>query len=150
MFNIKLPLENIQFKDKFKNIKAINGNYIVNIQSSNNGGGTHWTALIMTSKLSIYYDPFGLQPPQEIVEFGRRNGRKMIYSSDQIQHKDSVFCGWFSLFLLYFITVLNSSNKHYRKLLNLHNQLFDLIKKQTNDDKLQGLFSKLVKQTENI
>ena len=40
----KLPLIAVTMKDELPN-KLQNGNYIINLQSSTQGNGTHWTAL---------------------------------------------------------------------------------------------------------
>ena len=49
--------------------------------------GTHWACYID----SFYFDPFGLQPPKNILFIKR-------YNTSQYQKKISVLCGYFCLF----------------------------------------------------
>lgn len=39
------------------------GAYIINIQSSEDGSGTHWVSLYLAKKKAFYSDSFGLPPP---------------------------------------------------------------------------------------
>jgi hypothetical protein len=100
----KVPLREVLNKDLFASKSPKQGCYIVNLESSTVGPGTHWTGLIITEKLAVYWDPFGLPPPRSIIRFIKKspNNLRMIYSTDQIQELNSNFCGWFVLYFLYF------------------------------------------------
>ena len=62
----------IVMKDELKNMKPINTNYIVNLESSSMGNGTHWMALKIENKDCVYFDSYGMLPPEEIITFCKR------------------------------------------------------------------------------
>ena len=143
----KINIIQVLSKDLFKNYKAKAGCYIVNLGDSNTGG-THWTSFIINDKIATYFDSFGLIPPQSIVKFIKRYNKhlRIIYSIDQIQDYNSVLCGWFCVYYLYFFNVLhkkNTSNISY--LLNNHNQKYDLDNTSKNDGILQLLIKGILK-----
>ena len=145
----KINLIDVLSKDLFKNIKAIEGCYIINIQSSNNGNGTHWTSLLLIKNFAIYFDSYGIIMPNEILRFIKRYSFKkkdfhIIYSVDQIQSMESVFCGYYCLYFLYFITILNKKSSKFKVLLNIHNQLYELKDKPINDIILKRLIKSII------
>jgi len=71
--------------------------YVINLDDST-GRGTHWVALFRKPREDYYFDSFGLPPPEEILE-GRR-GRRLFYSNNQIQGKDSIMCGYYAVVFL--------------------------------------------------
>ena len=80
-----------------------NGSFILNTDSSDNDG-THWTCLYITNVnikdgSCIYFDPYGLPPPTEVLEFCK-SASDRIYSSFPIQNLNSVLCGHFSAYVL--------------------------------------------------
>lgn len=138
----KLPLHNVLQKDRFRQIPNPQlGAYIVNLESSTAGRGTHWTALVITERFAVYFDSFGLPIPTAILRFIYRAPTKLkiIYSTDQIQVPDSIFCGWYCLYYIYFMTVLHKNVVDKRYLLNKHNQIYSLENKHLNDKILQKL-----------
>lgn len=74
--------------------------YIVNLDSSTTGkGGTHWTLLVIKdSTHAMYFDPFGLPPPKEVIDF--TGTREVIYSSNEMQNIESVLCGYFCIYVM--------------------------------------------------
>ena len=62
----------VVMKDELVNYKPKNGNYIINLESSTSGNGTHWLALIVHDKKCFYQDSFGIIPPQEVTEFCKK------------------------------------------------------------------------------
>jgi hypothetical protein len=45
------------------------GNYIINLEDSDAGNGTHWTAFtIIGNKYACYFDSFGFMPPTPSIE----------------------------------------------------------------------------------
>ena len=60
---------NVCMKDELPS-KLKQGFYVVNLQSSTVGSGTHWTALYYSSKHSYYFDPFGVIAPVEVSYLG--------------------------------------------------------------------------------
>jgi hypothetical protein len=144
----KIPLHDVLSKDLFNTIKPKVGGYIINLEDSDLGG-SHWTCLILTKyrNLAIYYDSFGKPMPQDIIRFIKRFNKKcnIIYNIDQIQDIDSIYCGYFCLYFLYFFLVKHKKCKHHRYLLNKHNSIFDLENKKSNDNKLKILIKSIIK-----
>jgi len=48
-----IPLNGVYMKDELAEIQPQEGNYIINLQSSYQGSGTHWLALIIEGGLYI-------------------------------------------------------------------------------------------------
>ena len=141
-----INLNEILSKNQYKDIKPKLGGYIINLQDSNVGNGTHWTALYITKDVAIYYDSFGLPIPTIIVQFIRKFNKnaKILYSIDEIQVLESIFCGWYVLYFLYFFDVLHKRSSKYRYLLNKHNSIFSLKNKQLNDKILRMLIHNII------
>ena len=98
----KVPIHAVVMKNELPP-KVKDGNYIVNLQSSTQGDGTHWTGLIVEKKNALFFDPFGAEPSQEIVDFiKKRKDCTLGYTSRDIQDLTSHNCGYFCLaFLLH-------------------------------------------------
>ena len=72
---------------------------IVNLQDSG-GTGTHWTLVYDMPNECIYYDSYGLTPPDEIRSFmSRARNKKLVYSDLQHQALESDWCGEFCCFV---------------------------------------------------
>ena len=97
-----VPLVSVCMKDELSN-KVVDGNYIINLQSSSQGNGSHWTGLIIENKDAFFFDSFGASPSQEIVDFvKKRKGCKLAFNNWIIQDLDSDNCGYFvSSFLIF-------------------------------------------------
>jgi hypothetical protein len=96
---IKLPLVGVFTKDELKDIKKQDGNYILNLQSSEDGNGSHWTCFIVEGDKTYYFDSFGFPAPKE---FGKWNKEKYFWSDKQIQNLYSTVCGYYCIaFLIY-------------------------------------------------
>ena len=67
---------------------------IINLDSIE-GEGTHWVCYRNLEKnLTEYFDPFGLIMPHEIRHYLLTSGKKVIFSQDEIQNRNTVFCGY--------------------------------------------------------
>ena len=136
----KLPLIGIFMKDQMPS-KVVDGCYIINLQSSTQGNGTHWTAMVIWKKMSYYFDSFGAPPPVEIIQFTKKKkGGDLLYNSWIIQDIKSENCGWYSIaFLLYLWK--NRQNINLKDVFNqfVNNFIDDTTK---NDEILRTLFSR--------
>jgi hypothetical protein len=94
-------------------IKEIANQYIINLQSSTQGNGSHWIALCIEDKDIFYFDSFGIICPSEVTNFCKRIPKSSLaYNDLQIQHIDAQTCGWYCVsFLLH----LNRSKKDIYK-----------------------------------
>ena len=73
---------------------------IINLGNSL-GGGSHWICYRNVDKqFCEYFDPFGLIMPNEIKNYLKTSGKKMVYLSDEIQERDSVLCSYWCLYYL--------------------------------------------------
>lgn len=142
---LKINLVSIVSKNELCKLKPKTGCYIINLEDSG-GNGTHWVSLILFEKISIYFDPFGLIMPSNVIRFCKRYGKKLIYSSDQLQHIDSIYCGWFCLYFLYYLT--KNKSKHKSVLLNQHNANYSE-KEEENDLILKENISQIFRQKNN-
>jgi hypothetical protein len=78
------------------------GGYIVNLANHNDGtNGTHWVAIWVEGRDSIYHDPFGVSSPESIVNFLANT--RMVSTKKQIQNELSGICGYYVLMFLYFM-----------------------------------------------
>jgi hypothetical protein len=147
--NWGIKLNDIVNKDQLT-MSPKQGCYVINLQDSG-GSGTHWVCLILDEYIS-YYDPFGLPHSEDVSRFiswylEEKGGVKMspIYSSQQNQGIDSLLCGWYCLWFMYFHTVLHSDNKDNKYLMSKHNKLFNsVVGIRMNDRILQQLIKNLV------
>ena len=81
------------------------GEYIINLQSSTMGTGTHWTALFIVRETAYYFDLFGATPPVEIIKFvKKRNKANLYYNNWIIQDLNLTNCGFFALAFLLWMT----------------------------------------------
>ena len=83
--------------------------YIVNLQDSTQGTGTHWTCFGISDYEHLYFDSYGFPAPNIIEEILNKN---YLWNDTQIQHLNAETCGWFCLAFMYFIqnTKLNKFN----------------------------------------
>ena len=92
---------------------------IVNLDD-NQGPGKHWVCYKnLENDFAEYFDSFGLVMPNEIYNYLLTSGKKLIYSQDELQNRDSVLCGYWCLY--YF----NERQKGKSILDVIHNQKFD-------------------------
>ena len=134
-YNINLI---IVMKDELKNMKPINTNYIVNLESSKDGNGTHWMALKIENKDCVYLDSYGMLPPEEIISFCKRIPKSHLsYNTKEIQDFKAKTCGFFAIAFIIFLHI-NSSDNLYKKSSSF-SDLFSLDTK-LNNKKLKKFF----------
>ena len=82
---------------------------MVNLDDSS-GRGTHHVALSNFNDNLLYFDNFGVAPPEEMLKLG-----EVIYNVYRVQHMDSNLCG---LFCLDFIECARGFHSYNKWLLN--------------------------------
>jgi hypothetical protein len=93
---LRLPLIGVFSKDQLPS-KASVGSYIINLQDADAGNGTHWTFFrIFKDKKVCYFDPFGLNMPENIREFLDKY-EPIAWNNRQIQDIKSDLCGLFCI-----------------------------------------------------
>ena len=139
-----VQLRGIFMKDMLpKKIK--NGNYIINLESSDGGrnNGTHWTCLVVENNNAVFYDPYGAPPSMEIRDFvQQRKNSHLGFNNWVVQDLRSENCGYFVLsFLIY---VQDRPTNMYARANEYLNQFVN--DTQRNDFILKSLYKKLKKQ----
>ena len=80
-----------------------------------------------------YFDPFGLIMPNEALKYFRTAGKRIVYSMDEIQNRNTVLCGYWCLYYLL-------KRQRGRSILDvLHNPYFD----DDNSDFIKAYFKHL-------
>ena len=59
--------------------------------------GTHWVAWYKNGTEKKYFDSYGLQPPNELVDYLHS---PILYNTERVQPYDQVFCGHLCLYVL--------------------------------------------------
>ena len=65
------------------------------------GPGTHWVCYRNIDNIVEYFDPFGLIMPNEALEYFNTSGKRIVYSMDEIQNRNTVLCGYWCLYYLF-------------------------------------------------
>ena len=96
-----------------------NESIIINLQDYFAGNGTHWVCAYNEEKSNNveYFDSFGLVPPNEVIKYIKTTKKNIIYNDSQIQHIDSILCGYYCL---YYIIERNKGRKANEVILDFH------------------------------
>ncbi len=93
---------------------------IVNLDDSY-GSGTHWVAYYDGGTHKFYFDPYGIQPPLEIL---RNLGPTVYYNSMCVQPPNTIVCGHLCLYVLKHLDEMQNSPLNCNKFNNI---LYNLI-----------------------
>ena len=94
------------------------------------GPGTHWVCYRNIDNVVEYFDPFGLIMPNEALVYFHTSGKRIVYSMDEIQNRNTVLCGYWCLYYLF-------ERQWGNSILNvIHNPHFD----NDNSDFIQEYF----------
>lgn len=80
----------------------LDGYYILNLENSGEGG-SHWVALICTTKECFYFDSYGAPPIKRVHQLLRQRYPQIYMNNTIIQSLTSEMCGWFSVGLLLYV-----------------------------------------------
>jgi hypothetical protein len=126
---LKLPLVGIYSKDTLPN-RCYVGSYIINMEDSDVGNGSHWVLLkVFKTKEAIYFDSFGLSPPMQIKDFVKGT---IATSNREIQDIDATTCGYFCLACDHYMTY----QKQHRPIYERFDDFLNIFKADTkkNDE----------------
>lgn len=88
-------------KDELAKLKPGGKFYIINLQDSTAGNGTHWTVVIdFLPNHVLYCDPYGISPAPPIVSFMVKSKKPAIYSTLDYQGINSENCGSFCAYFV--------------------------------------------------
>jgi len=109
---LKLPLVGVFSKDTLPD-RCYVGSYIINMENSDVGNGTHWVLLkIFPTKEVIYFDSFGMSVPPLVKEFVNS---KIATSTRQIQDIDATTCGYYCIMCDDYMTHQNQRRSIYER-----------------------------------
>ena len=92
--------------------------YIINLQDSDAGKGSHWTVFFYNKPLtSIYYDSFGFIAPLLVQE----NITPYIYNENEIQNYKSSACGYYCIAFIKFLHNKTNKEETFKTFLKLFN-----------------------------
>lgn len=111
---INIPLVGVFSKNELPDFVK-HGGYIINLQDSDKGYGSHWVALsINKTGKAEYFDSFGFPAPNDVDEFLRNNGFIPYTSSEKhLQNIDSGTCGYYCIAFLHYTLVRGGSLKGF-------------------------------------
>ena len=90
--------------------------YIVNMESSNVGNGSHWVVFYYNNPLtSIYFDSFGFVAPLQVEN--RIN--PYIFNDADVQDYNSSACGYFCIAFIKFLHSKQDKQEAYKGFLKL-------------------------------
>jgi hypothetical protein len=74
---------------------------IINFQPSN-CYGSHWVCYINKPYLRniLYFDSFGISPPEKIKKYLLSSGKNIAWNSTQLQMNSSVLCGHYCIYVI--------------------------------------------------
>ena len=98
-------------RDQIYNLIDHQGYYIVNLNDSTQPG-SHWVVINVRAPPDPieYFDSFGLNAPNEVVELSHLMGVNYLYNSTQYQDLNSVLCGYWCL---YFVNESRKGKAYY-------------------------------------
>lgn len=106
---MKLDLIGVFSKDTLPS-ERVAGSYIINLQNSNDGNGTHWTAFkIFDNAKCCYFDSFGTYLPVEVNKF-LMPFKPIAVNNRTIQDVKSDKCGYFCIAFIDFFNNFNTKN----------------------------------------
>ena len=79
-----------------------NESVVINIQDYLDGGGTHWVCVVNQPDSADveYFDSFGVQPSDVVVDYMTQAGKGVVYSDGHIQDVRSVMCGYYACYFI--------------------------------------------------
>ena len=69
------------------------GSLIVNMNDAGQSG-SHWTLILLEPEHTVYFDPFGVLPSNEVRAFIKKRNKQGFYVDRQLQDLKSTSCGW--------------------------------------------------------
>ena len=90
--------------EELNSVEPENKVYIILIHPKKEDVG-HWVLVSAINPTTVlYFDPFGISPPESALQFMRRfryrnRKRLMYYNTSQIQDEDSTNCGWYCCYM---------------------------------------------------
>jgi len=100
---LDIPLKWVGFKDKLPKRLLPGFGYIVNLESSTEGHGTHWVCFYVSKygRQAAYFDAFGSVMPNEVTD--TLKNYKVYINRKIVQNPMSGYCGQYCLMFMRFM-----------------------------------------------
>jgi len=73
--------------------------FIINLEDMGMNG-SHWVLMsFLDHNIGYFFDSYGVQPPQEVLQFMKKHRLVNIMNESQYQHKNSMMCGYFTVYI---------------------------------------------------
>ena len=126
-------------------VKRKPGAYIVNLQDSDQGNGSHWTAFYIYKNQWCYFDSYGQPAPPEVLVFCQNITQKSInFDAIQALQRD-IFCGFYCIAFC-FTCLINKEHTMLDDILVDFCAPFDLNEQRNNAKILQTMFKQMIKR----
>ena len=96
---LKIPIKNFLSRDGNVPHNHKLALFIYNLEPSYMNG-SHWVATYVKDNVINYFDSFGMQPFQELVDHAKRKNLPLLHQNQQIQNLYTTTCGYFCLYFL--------------------------------------------------
>ena len=96
---LKIPIKNVLSRDRNVPHNHKLALFIYNLEPSYMNG-SHWVATYVRDNVINYFDSFGMQPFQELVDHAKRKNLTLLHQNQQIQNIYTTTCGYFCLYFL--------------------------------------------------
>lgn len=109
----------VYMKDELPDTLERNKWYIINMENSYDGDGTHWVCFKTPSRKEpmIYFDPLiGGDPPIEVLEHAKKSG--VEFHMMEIENVNSTACGWFCVACILSDKGAGSSLVHFKRFIS--------------------------------
>lgn len=117
MVEVGIPIQGVFNRDNLPRIMS-DGCYILNLDESS-GSGTHWTGFLKAGNIVIYFDSFGLPPPDIVTK--RLLPSKVYYGDKMLQHLETSSCGYWVIAFFCWMCRVHSSGSlldHYQNFID--------------------------------
>lgn len=81
---------------------------IVNLQDEDDGHGSHWVCFVKMDSTVYYFDSFGVQPYQRLVDYCKSKNYLLLYNKKRYQ-QDNWSCGYWCMKIIHKIFQVNGS-----------------------------------------
>ena len=96
---LKIPINNVLSRDQRVAHNHKFGLFIYNLEP-HYMSGSHWVATYVKDNVINYFDSFGMQPFQELVNHAVHKNLTLLHQDQQIQNLYTTTCGYFCLYFL--------------------------------------------------
>ena len=96
---LNIPIKNVLSRDQTVPHNHKLGLFIYNLEPSYMSG-SHWIATYVKDNVINYFDSFGMQPFQEMVNHAKRKNLTLLHQNQQIENFYPTTCGYFCLYFL--------------------------------------------------